>query len=166
MFDQWQQPLDIPALVRQGITLHGMLQAASLKRLHGMLVGDVPVEFSLTFGQGAEGQGRVSGWLKACLPLVCQRCLGEVSYELVVPVSLGIVNSDAQAKVLAQELEPLLVGEEPLCVADLIEDELLLALPVVPMHAHPCVPAYREHEGMEKAHNPFIALRGRLNSTH
>jgi uncharacterized metal-binding protein YceD (DUF177 family) len=59
------------------------------------------------------------------------------------------------------------LGDEPVWLADLIEDEILLALPLVPRHAHLCVPAHREHDAADAVQNPFAALGGLVKpSTH
>lgn len=160
MFDHWQQPLDVRVLIRQGITLNGEVQVADLPRLQGTVLGGGPILFSLRFGKNGDGMAVITGTVKGMVDLTCQRCLGPVGIDLDASMALGVVGSEAEAKTLLSDLEPLILGEDPVHLADLIEDEILLALPVVPMHAHPCVPAHREHEGMEKADNPFAALRG------
>ena len=160
MFDQWQQPLDVRALIRQGITLKGEVQVAELPRLQGVVLRDAPIRFGLSFGKNDEGLAVVTGQVQGTVEMTCQRCLEAVAIELDAEVGLGVVDSEEEAKRLPPELDPLILGEEPVRLVDLIEDEILLALPVVPMHAHACVPAHREHEGMEKADNPFAALRG------
>jgi len=160
MFDQWQQPLDVRALVRQGLTLTGEVRVAELLRLQGTVLRDAPIRFRLSFGTNDEGQAVVTGQVWGAVELTCQRCLEAVVIELGSIVGLGVVDSEEEAKRLPPELDPLILGAEPVRLADLIEDEILLALPVVPMHAHLCVPAHREHGGMEKADNPFAALRG------
>lgn len=167
MFDQWQHPLDVPALIRQGTTLKGVVQVGELSRLQDTVLEDAPVEFSLSFGRDTEGRAMIRGRVRASLELTCQRCLNRVTFVLDAEVALGVVASEAEAKALPAEFDPLILGDDPVQLAELIEDEILLALPVVPMHAHLCVPAHREHEGMEKADNPFAALRGRvIPSTH
>ncbi|MEW6467195.1 MAG: YceD family protein [Pseudomonadota bacterium] len=160
MFDQWQQPLDVRALIRQGITLKGEVQVAELLRLRDTVLQDAPVRFSFSFGKSDEGLAVVTGKVRGTVELTCQRCLEPVPIEVDADVALGVVDSEVEAKRLPPDLDPLVLGEDPVRLVDLIEDEVLLALPVVPMHAHPCVPAHREHEGVEKADNPFAALRG------
>ncbi len=167
MFDQWQQPLDVRGLIRQGIILEGTLSTAELPRLSEVILNDAPVRFSLVFGKDEGGRAIVKGTLETTVEMICQRCLKPVSIELRPSIGLGVVMSEAEARQLPDQLEPLVLGDEPVRVADLIEDEILLALPVVPRHAHQCVAEHREHEGMEKTDNPFAALRGMVKpSTH
>ncbi|MEW6445885.1 MAG: YceD family protein [Pseudomonadota bacterium] len=161
MFDQWQQPLDIRGLVRQGVTLKGELNTAELPRLAGVVLNHASVRFSLDFGKDGDGQATIRGDLETTVEMTCQRCLGPVAIDLNPSISLGVVGSESEARLLPDELDPLVLGDEQVRLADLVEDEILLALPVAPRHAHPCVAAHREHEGAdEKTDNPFAALRG------
>ena len=168
MFDQWQQPLDIPLLIRQGATLQGEARISELSqtagqaggRLHGVVLNDAPVHYVLNFARDAQGRAVIHGVVETAVELTCQRCLQPVSVPIHAELALGVVQDEAAAKKLPDSLEPLLLGDDPIRLADLIEDEILLALPVVPRHEHVCVPAHREHEGAEGADNPFAALRG------
>ena len=65
----------------------------------------------------------------------CQRCLGDVRFEISAEFRLGLVFNDDQAKALPKRLEPVELDEEGrLDLWDVIEDELLLNLPDFPMH--------------------------------
>ncbi|MAD27423.1 MAG: hypothetical protein CMK75_05280 [Pseudomonadales bacterium] len=96
---------------------------------------------------------------------MCQRCLEQVVIPLDSECDVGFVETDEAAKQLPRLYEPVIVGEEPLDLISLIEDELLLALPAVPMHPqdtcqHP--PGYRpetaEPEEKSEKPNPFSVL--------
>ena len=76
----------------------------------------------------------IKGALQTGIELVCQRCLEPLRLALDVTVSLGLVHGEAEADRLPEEYEPLLVPEGVIRVADLVEDELLLALPRIPRH--------------------------------
>jgi uncharacterized protein len=98
-------------------------------------------------------------------PLLCQRCLEQVVVPIDSECDVGFVTSDEAAKQLPRHYEPVIVGDEPLDLHALIEDELLLALPAVPMHPqqtcqHP--PGYRpetaELEEKSEKPNPFSVL--------
>src|SRR5690606_1403033 len=65
---------------------------------------------------------------------ICQRCLEQVMLSLDAECDVGFVTSDEAAKNLPRHYEPVIVDEEALDLHALIEDELLLALPAVPMH--------------------------------
>lgn len=69
------------------------------------------------------------------LPQTCQRCLGEVLLPLAVERSYRFVADEAAAEAQDDESEEdvLAISREFNLLA-LIEDELLMALPLVPMH--------------------------------
>jgi len=75
---------------------------------------------------------------------------------------LGLVQSDAAADVLPEWYEPLLVTQEPARLADIIAEEVLLAIPIVPLHqadvnCRDFVEDYKPPEG-DKRDNPFAVL--------
>jgi len=72
---------------------------------------------------------------------------------------LGLITSEAQESALPEQMEPLLVPESgELQTIDLVEDELILAVPVVPINPDSSLPdAYRVDEAEQKQ-NPFSAL--------
>ena len=89
-----------------------------------------------------------------------------MSFPIDSTVQLAIIESQEEAELLPSEYEPLVIGHEPLYLQDLIEDELLLALPIVPMHPKDQCPAgeqeYQADEPDEQEEaakdNPFAAL--------
>jgi uncharacterized protein len=98
----------------------------------------------------------LEGSIDGCLHLVCQRCLETLEFPLKLGIRLGIVASEDDIDRLPDGYEPLLVDGEPLKTADVVEDEILLAIPPVPLHAH-CDSGYRNQPEPEKD-NPFSVL--------
>lgn len=100
------------------------------------------------------------------LPQTCQRCLGEVSSLLEVDRSYRFVADEATAEAEDDECdEDLLAISREFNLLELIEDELLMALPQVPMHdicpVQPKMAAVDEDfedEGHEGKPNPFAVL--------
>lgn len=116
--------------------LEGVLALAALPRLAAALNRtDGAVTVALAAGIDPGGVRFIAGTLQTQVELVCQRCLGLLSWPLDVGVSLGLVHSEAEADRLPEKYEPLLAPEGVARVADLVEDELLLALPQIPRHA-------------------------------
>ena len=127
--------LDPWRLTAEGGRLEGALALAALPRLAAALNRtDGVVAVALVAGVDPGGVRFIAGTLQTQVELVCQRCLGLLSWPLDVGVSLGLVHSEAEAERLPDKYEPLLAPEGVLCVADLVEDELLLALPQIPHH--------------------------------
>lgn len=148
-------------LAELGRTLEGRLPVARLHRLAEVLAdqqGDVEVR--LEFGREPRSRTVVRGSIRGVLRLTCQRCLQPFELALDLPVHLVVVRSDAEAGRLAEEEDALLVGDaQALSLAELVEDELLLALPQVPAHPTPgCRPPAGSEIASGAGSSPFAAL--------
>ncbi len=67
--------------------------------------------------------------------LVCQRCLEEMDLTIEAEAQVGLIVAEADASRVPEELEPVLAPEGRISVGELVEEELLLTLPIVPLHA-------------------------------
>ena len=67
------------------------------------------------------------------LPLTCQRSLEVFALPVSVDARLGFIVREEDEAGLPQDYEPLLIDPAGLRPADVIEDELILALPLVPV---------------------------------
>ena len=95
--------------------------------------------------------------------LECQRCLQPMRVPLHAERRIFFVEGeDAAAALDAESDDDLLALTPALDLAELVEDELLLALPLVPRHAHcpqPLPRAFVEDESaIDPADNPFAVL--------
>lgn len=123
--------------------------------------GEQPVDIS-----GAT-QTRLHLQARASLPLTCQRCLEPVDIALVVDRTFRFVATEAQAEQDDEESEEdVLVWSRDFDLLSLVEDELLMELPLVPAHEI-CPGEVRlavQDEGFEAAERdrqqPFAALAG------
>ena len=99
--------------------------------------------------------------LEAELPLQCQRSLNRFLLPVRIGQRLGLVRDEADEAGLPPDYEPLLVPEDgQLQLLDIVEDELVLAVPPVPVA--PGSEAVErdwpaQEEELAKA-NPFAAL--------
>jgi uncharacterized protein len=73
--------------------------------------------------------------LRAQLELVCQRCMGPMPVPIETSSPVLLIESEADAEAAPVEWETYLAAEGRLSLAALAAEELLLALPVVPLHA-------------------------------
>ena len=115
--------------------MRGDLDLADLDRMQDLLmVHQGLVRVDLSFGR----LGRnwvVKGLIESELTLECQVCMEALSWPVRCEVSLGLVRSIEEADRLAEDLEPMLVKvDEEIPVADLVQDELILAIPTIPRH--------------------------------
>jgi len=95
--------------------------------------------------------------------MYCQRCLEPVSIDLDCQVSLALVESEEAASRLPDSMEPLISPDETVDLLELIEDELILALPIVPRHTS-CEPPVdlvdqAPPEAAESRESPFTVLK-------
>ncbi len=142
----------------------GRIPLASMLRLRGSLLepeGDA--RYTLAFGTDALRVPFAALRIEAELPLECQRSLRRFLLPMVLEQRLGLIRDEADEAALPEEYEALLVeADGMLKPAELVEDELILALPVVPVS--PDAEAV-EREFVPTAEeaaqaNPFAALAG------
>ena len=158
--------INVLRLCEQGLTLKGDLPINKMSRLCPMLTEDTgEVVFELHFGKDAEGLRAITGHIAATVHMNCQRCLAPATFELNDAVALSPVLSEKQVDSLPSHYEPLVVEQDEQSLLDIIEDELILRLPIVPMHdedseeclSHETVEAVAE-EDESKKDNPFAVL--------
>jgi uncharacterized protein len=169
--------LDVTAFARAGALLEGALPLAHLPRLaQGTAApadadpGEATWRARGQWRQPLGDQPQIRLALEARAPvwLTCQRCLQPVALELAVQRTLRFVPSEEEAARLdeAEEEEDVLALPRTLNLHELVEDELILALPLVPRHeACPeplpyepqAEPPQPQAEALEAPH-PFAAL--------
>ena len=102
----------------------------------------------------------VDGIIELDILLPCQRCLDDLSIALKVNFNLAFVKHEQQAEELDSDYEIYLIQEEELATHDLISDEILLSIPMVPTHDYDCIKEINEQEVVEeKSENPFAILK-------
>ncbi len=127
----------IPArLSEQQASLSGHLRLADMPRLLFSLheVHAEEAEVELNFTQDTENFIVIYGKIRARLPLLCQRCFKAMVYPVDAQVIWSPVKSETQADELPAQYEPCLMQADSLNILDVVEEELLLSLPLVPMH--------------------------------
>jgi len=153
-------------LAEAGAQLSGRLPLKQFQRLREVLADDSgELAVKLDFEVDELGVPIVQGKVSASLALTCQRCLEAYDYPVDVSIALAWVKTEREADRLPLRYEPYLVEETPLQLNDVIEDEVLLALPQIPMHDEANCPASKMvkrggetvDEADQKA-NPFSVL--------
>lgn len=98
-----------------------------------------PLRFRIRGGQDARGRPWLRCEVAATVEVECQRCLQPVAVTVDSDRLLYLAAGEADAErieaVLADEHIEVIVAGQSLDLASVIEDEVLLSLPVVPMHA-------------------------------
>jgi len=154
------------AFARDARVLEGTLAVVNLERLHDLLAEvSGEVDFRLQGYRGERGQPMLHVEANGTLPLACQRCLGAIRFELDVDSVLELIpeGSELSQDDLEDDTRDFLPVAGELDVAELVEDEILLALPVAPRHERCDLPGAA---GAGERINPFAALtglKGKLN---
>ena len=166
--------VDVVQLAASGGRLEGSMTAAQLGRLStdAPLADAAPATWAVT-GEQREAPGAApQTWLHlqaaARVTLTCQRCLQPVTLPLAAERWIRFVRDEALAEKLDEECEDDVLALPSRGLVDvlaLVEDELILALPIVPRHEvcpQPLwVPAAAPEEAVEPAEeraNPFASL--------
>lgn len=128
VLDAWRM-----VAARRGV--QGCLPLSALTRLEGSLLdNEGDVRFSLDFDRDAFQVPYVELRIDAELPLECQRSMERFLLPVRIVQRLGLIRDEADEAALPPGYEPLLVPEDgELRATDLVEDELILAVPVVPV---------------------------------
>lgn len=123
-------------LVEKRQTLKGAVKLSTMQRLASLVTDTTGVaELEIYFGRDEAGLPLVKGSLSSVVRLQCQRCLEELEVKIDTDFVLGVVSSLNEAGNLPENYEPLVVGETPISLTELLEDEILLALPAVAIHS-------------------------------
>ncbi|MGQ0654658.1 MAG: YceD family protein [Betaproteobacteria bacterium] len=155
-----RQLIDGVEFAAAGATQQGVLPLSSFPRLRDLLATDAgTAAYALEGLRDARGRPGLSVKVQATLQLRCQRCLEPLPLE-VDPDSL-LVLAASQAEIDAEpesvDAPDRVVAGHEMPVADLVEDELILAVPYAPRHDD-CKAAEAARD--EAKASPFAGLKG------
>ena len=157
---------DAFAFSREGRVVEGTLALSSLERLYDLLAETAgEVDFRIGGLTGERGESLLHRDVSGSLPLACQRGLEAVPFELDVDIFLELLPEGVEVSQdeMEDDTRDFLPVAGKLDVAELVEDEILLALPVAPRHEGCGLPS--SVVAGERIH-PFAqlaGLRGKLN---
>lgn len=156
-FPDWVQA-DKAAAARRDFA--GTMPLKRFERLAGMIAdpGEAEIAFELRFAHDDQRQVRVDVSVKGKVPLTCQRTLKVFSYELDSRSVVGIVGSDRESEALPEDYEPLLVTDGRVALLTLIEEELLLGLPLVPIDPDSSRIGNDDEDDTADTYRPFAGL--------
>ncbi|KOR31077.1 hypothetical protein TI04_02745 [Achromatium sp. WMS2] len=121
--------------VTQELCLRGTVEISFLPRVKDLVVESAAkIDCELVFYCDPRHRNLIRGQISGNVQLTCQRCLEPISMELVLKPTLALIRDYAEMEQLPDAYEPLLVTNSQLRPLDIIEDELILALPTIPMH--------------------------------
>lgn len=130
----WSSLCDAEALADRGAEEVFSIPLEALPRLAALLA-DVAGEASgrVRFAK-QRGLAVADLEVEATLALACQRCLGTVRIAVAGGASIAIVADTDAAEQVPPELEAVVARGGRIAIRDLADEELLLLLPLVPLH--------------------------------
>jgi uncharacterized protein len=165
-----QPVIDGVEFATAGATQEGKLPLSSFPRLQDVLVSDAgDVRYALRGVLDERGRPSLKLGVRGTLQLRCQRCLGPLSHEVQAEQLLVLAASQAEIDADPPDVDApdRVVAAKEMAVRDLVEDELILALPYAARHdeceAHP---GSDEVESERAGSSPFAGLRGMMQRKH
>jgi uncharacterized protein len=168
MFDEpLPKQADLRKLTSRGASFVSQFAASSLPRIASAVYeGEGLIDIDLHCGVDEQRIRYIKGSVHCTAPVVCQRCLKPVEIEFSSDVSLGIVWTEDQAKLLPESMDSLVLGEDQLVdLHEIVEEELLLSLPFVSYHEVGECEGLQHYESVDEAYvapvekeNPFKVL--------
>jgi len=167
-------PLPLYIDIRKAFDLESVLEGScSLERLPRfadcLASRDREVGGKLRFGLTRTGRRMITGSVSATVEVVCQRCLEPLSLELADTIQLALVESESQIDSLEAGWDPWMIDGPKISIASLLEEQLMLCMPLVSYHPNEeCVKAleYQQREeplddssGDRTAQSPFEVLK-------
>lgn len=140
----------------------GRIDVAELSRLTELLASPQgEVEVSFEFSMSDYSIPMVSGQVKTSLQVECQRCLLPLPVDLELEFSLLVDATDEQVR--ESSLDTLVNEDGVVDIFEVVEDEIILALPLVAMHENETCnehwQAAQETQQPVIKENPFSVLK-------
>lgn len=132
--------IDNLEFARRGLVREGELAGSDLDRAADLVDG-ASVRYRLGGGLGPRGEPRLTLRLDGVLGLYCQRCLSLLEWPLDCEVHFELRAANVAGDVpitpddMAEDAPDVLPISEAMSVMELVEDELIMAIPIAPMHA-------------------------------
>jgi uncharacterized protein len=137
--------LDVAKLARSGVVINGELDLTARPRVaevqdnsaqHAPHKIDWTARAELRAQRGGAPQTWMQLKVRTELILQCQRCLEPMAVQVDIAPWFHLVGDEATAAELDAQIEDadVLAADGPLDLIHLIEDEILLSLPAVPLH--------------------------------
>ncbi len=147
---------------KKEVNLHGECKISNMPRVAEIAKNDNDsVEVDLSFHLYNGKTPCVKGIMDLKVVLDCQRCLDDLEINLNIPFKLAFVKHENQAVEIDNSYEIYHVGEfEALETIDLMTDEILLSIPMIPSHNFECGLKFDQEKIVEEVRkHPFDVLK-------
>ncbi len=153
-------------LAQNGLTLEGQIPLSDMSRLSQLVLSDEGlVDVKMLFDIDQVGTPYVSGQFHVSTSITCERCMEPMVLDLNVDCLLAMVIGERKIEGLAEQYDPwVLENSDPVLLKTVVEDELILSMPLVPRHESICLPDEAwsvgdiPEEQQDKPESPFAVL--------
>ncbi|MCC5864924.1 MAG: DUF177 domain-containing protein [Wenzhouxiangella sp.] len=154
-FPDWINP-DKAAAARREFS--GTMPLSRMPRLSGLIEGieQGSINFRLSFARDEQNQVRIDVKVEGRVPMRCQRTLAIFEQIVSGRSVVAVVSSEDEVASLPDDYEPVLCPDQRLELAALVEEEVLLSLPLVPVD--PDTSQVGQPERLADTHRPFEVL--------
>jgi uncharacterized protein len=158
----WSKPLEVDRLAGTEADVDFAISLAELPGLRSLRDGVAGSVTGRVHFARDQGLAIAEIALKGTVTLECQRCMKPMQLPLETSARVALLASEADVGRVPADLEPVLAAGGRISIGELITEELLLLLPIVPSHAdsNACVasPAEAARDGGSETQRPFAHL--------
>ena len=127
--------IDPSQLAHSHHRLTGQVALAQMTRIHDRLSdiqGDVLIDWQ--FGIDDKHRTKIDGYIKTQFIMLCMRCMQPMSWTIDAKTALILLKDGQSSDDIPDDYEGISLTITPISLTSLIEDELILALPLVARH--------------------------------
>ena len=150
--------IDSLDFARKGMEISGEVPMAELPRLADLLTdSEGKLSYVLRGFEGKDGKPQLDLTITGACNLRCQRCLKPLQHPINLVSKLRLVSEgEAEGTDIDDDEVDNIPAEKRFDVLALLEEELLLSMPIAPKHEiDECQMAV---EGLSRSNNPFSVL--------
>ncbi|MGH8751961.1 MAG: YceD family protein [Burkholderiales bacterium] len=163
-----QVAVDSLAFARGAQALRGKIAVADLPRLHDYLYSTAgSLEYELQGAVNSHGKPQLHLAVQGSISLKCQRCMKELAWSVNQIRDLLLIESAGDFPEIGQEDPAVdcIPAQSKLDVLALLEEEIILGLPLSPRHDTAACRINEEYAGSSSGKTAFAALAALKNST-
>ena len=132
----------------------------AMSRLQESGVKNAKILVEMAFAMDKEGLIVMDVQINGTLTLICQTTLKPFDFPIAIQSVLSPITHEREAERLPSDYEPILLHEDMIEPVHVVEDELLLHLPVVPRApGERAIPHHNVSPAEEAKTNPFAVLK-------
>jgi len=124
---------------RAALEQRGLVKTERLPRLAQLQCSTEGLEYHVRGGRASNGKPCLWLSVKGSVELICQRCLGPIKVPIAIDAELQLAEDLREISESEDEIDRVLASRS-MDVAWLVEDEVILALPMSPRHEE-CAPS-------------------------